>query len=240
MPRSLGSTLLAFHKNCTEEYVKLSLALASLFMAPLIGAAHAETLFSIAPDLVNPNGDCSYNTKCGPISTGDTFIAQEFTLGSASTVTGAGWNADDDGGAHGTAVNYIFSTVDPVTGLPGSVIAEGNSLTSTTVGPNERIGATTDYSFSISTLSLGAGEYYLSIQDVTDNFNNFLSYGTGTSGAAITNNGGTTYSRYTLANSVAIDIFGTPASVTPEPGAIYLLGSGLAGIAALRRRFVRK
>ena len=205
-------------------------------MVPFIGAAHAETLFSIASEY--QGGYCVYNTTCGSEITGNTYAAQMFTLGSASTITGAGWNAQVYGGP-GTAVNYFFTTVDPVTGLPGSVISSGTSLITNVDGLNN----TLDYSFSVTPFSLAGGNYYLSFQEVTDSFDDFLSVGVASGGVAQSDDGGATYYiGFAGFSSVAIDIYGTAGSVsaTPEPGAIFLLGSGLAGVAALRRRLARK
>jgi len=218
--------------------MKVSLALASLLMMPLAGIAHAATIYNNAPNF-GGGGDCSFNTTCASLAgRGDDFAAQQFTIGSAVTVLSGDYNTELYG-APGTSVNYAFYT--SAAGLPGTLIASGSSAITGNVVGSDFIYSEVDYVFNTGAVNLAAGTYFFAIQEVTGNFDDFLVGGADDTGAAETHDGGLTWSPdYEFEGGVSVSLSSTAVSATPEPGAIYLLGSGLAGVAALRRRFVRK
>lgn len=202
-------------------------------------SAQAATLFSNGPDLSNgQTGDCVYNTTCGPQFTGDTYAAQLFTLGSASTVSGFGFNAILLADAYGTAANYrVYSaTAD---NAPGALIASGTAALSHVAGPSGPSFQTTDYSFGVSPLDLAAGNYVFAVQNVTTNFNDYLSKGAGSSGAFTSADGGLTFSPgYRGFDSAAVSVFGNAAAGVPEPAtwALMILGFGAVGGSMRYRR----
>ncbi|MGH9444185.1 MAG: PEP-CTERM sorting domain-containing protein [Terriglobia bacterium] len=213
-----------------------------MLTAALGGFARANVVYSNAPDLsANQTGNCAYNTACGPTFTGNTYAAQEFTLSSAATVTGAGFNSVVPGGIYGTSAYYYILAANGAAGLPGTVLASGSSSLSETAGPNGYNDDTTNYSFAIPSLDLTAGTYYLAFQDVTTDFEDYLSLGVASGGDAQSNDGGTSWiSGYpnipglALA-SVAISVYGTTATV-PEPTTLALFGIGLLGLGIARRK----
>lgn len=87
---------------------------------------------------------------------------------------------------------------------------------------------------------MAAGDYYLAIQAVTTNFNDYLSLGVAASGAAQSNDGGTNWAFGYGAGtqrfpSVAVSLTGELTGV-PEPASLVLFGFGLAGLAAARAK----
>ena len=100
--------------------------------------------------------------------------------------------------------------------------------------PNVLTTDTTDYSFSVAPLSLAAGNYVFAFQNVTTQFADYLSFGTGTSGAFTSFDGGNTFETgYRGAGSVVISVFGDDAvaAAVPEPATwmMMLFGFGMIG-----------
>ena len=218
--------------------MKISAKIAAAALAVLAAtSSQATTLFTIAPELgKGQNGDCVYNTNCGPVFSINGFAAQLFTLAATSTVTGFGFNAIVRG-TFGTEANY--RVLSAAGGVPGALIASGNAMLFNSAGPFGKTDATTDYTFSVSPVQLNAGSYFLAFQDVTGNFSDFLSKGVASSGAFTSVDGGDNYvAQYRGFDSVAISVFdggGTPAVPEPATWALMLLGFGITG-ATLRAR----
>ena len=206
------------------------------------GAASATVLFQNLPDLTgNQIGSCRYNTTCGPSLLGSTYYgAQKFTLTQAATATSAGFNSIVYDGVFASGVNWLILAANGTGGLPGATLFSGtNTAVTHAVGPVGNLRPTTDYSFGFTPASLAAGSYYLAVQAITTNRNDFLSKGVADSGAAESGDGGASWaSGYSYENeglipSVAMSLTGTFDNNVPEPGSLALL---LVGLAAIYRR----
>lgn len=196
--------------------------------------SHSATLFLNAPDLGgNQGGDCVYNTICGPQFTGDTYAGQLFTLIDNSIINGFGFNSIVFNSVFGTSSNFRILSTNEL-GAPSELLTSGSSLLSNAPGPSGISFPTTNYSFSVAPLSLAAGNYVFAFQNVTSNFQDYLSFGEGTSGAFTSFDGGNTFETgYRQRNSVAISVFGDEAvaAAVPEPATwlMMILGFGMIG-----------
>jgi hypothetical protein len=227
--------------------MRLSIVFAGAALAlATAGSAGANTIFS--NPYVDTPIDCSFSTTCAAdAGRGDYFAAQEFTLASAAVITSADFIESDFGTSAGnipTDVNWGFVLADGPGGLPGTILATGtDTLSGVSLGTSSLGLNISQMSWTLGTVALGPGTYYLAIQAISPVFDTYLNQGVLTSGAAATADGGLTWAPgyACLAgggclSSIAVDLYGTGGTV-PEPAtwALMLVGFAVVG-GALRRR----
>jgi hypothetical protein len=198
--------------------------------------AMAATIYDLPPNFVD--GNCVFNTTCGPPNTGNTFAAQAFSLAQNMNVTEGTFTVFNNTSTAPSSVNYLFLAADGANGLPGTVLFSGNSaITSrTSIGRGFGFDAVRT-GFSVSGVTLGSGNYYLGLQAVSSEFQVYLANADGT-GAAESDDGGVTFSPdYQGAKAVATSLSGV-VSAAPEPAtwAMMLGGFGMVGSAMRYRR----
>jgi len=152
-------------------------------------------------------------------------VSDSFTVGAASTVFGVDFYVWAYPGDTALTVDWSITSAE----FGGTSYGSGTaSLTSTFISSNQ-------YGYDIDKLSasglnvaLGAGTYWLNLQNATTSFGDplFWDENSGPSSASESAVG-------TIA-SEAFDIKGTGG--VPEPSSIMLFGSGIVGLAGLLRR----
>ena len=162
------------------------------------------------------------------------IVSDNFTLSGASTVTGFDFGTWSYPGDTPTAVDWSITSQENGGNVYGS--GTGASLANTVISTN-------GYGYQINkdtvsglNLSLGAGTYWLNLQNATTSQGNPLYWDE--------NDGTSLASENTIGSigSEAFDICGgsgcgtTTTTTTPEPSSIMLLGSGILGLAGVLRR----
>jgi hypothetical protein len=221
------------------------LAAAGLVMAAPAGAA---TLFDNG---VTQGGWGGWNPNLIP--DWDGFAAQRFELTEGATLTGVEFYVYiDDGDLPETipgrpmSLNWRILSEDGSTLLPDVVLASEEdsdgvvnpSFIGCAFGPTCHY---SNWSFSLPSVALGAGTYYLALQNYGDE-HTYLATGAQHDALTYTRDGGATWGVIpndgTTAHGWAVKINGdVGVSAAPEPGAwaLMILGFGGAG-AVLRRR----
>ncbi len=202
--------------------------IAILFLS-LIGAvatipAFAGTLYT--------NGPVNGTFSGWSINSGFS-VSDSFSLAQASTITGADFGAWLFPGDTLTSVDWSI-------GLTPFDASEGAG----TVTPNGALDFVNEYGFSIDTesfsvpsLSLSAGTYWLTLQNGSTSLGDLVFWDINNGGSVAFENfyGNVNGNQEPGSNSDPFDINGTPAA-TPEPSSFLLLGSGLLGLVRTMRR----
>jgi hypothetical protein len=204
-------------------------ALAMLAIATV--PAWADVLYSNGP--INGTIGALFigNVEIPNVGSFSYATSDSFVLSSASTVTGVDFGAWTAGGDSITSVQWSIGTTPG-----GSSLGSGVANTIDTFFAASFSGSTVDSdSFSTGNISLGAGTYYLTLQNANTaqgrppawDINNGPSsafYGTGASLANVAGRFGPG------SDSEAFDIQGTTTAVTPEPGSYAALVLALGGV----------
>ncbi len=215
----------------------LTLILAGILAVAIAGpqAIAAPVLFQNPVKLANDSGNCTFGTTCtGPSE----FGADRFTLGSASTIGAISFSALNFGSpSQVTGVDWrIYSGGST---LPGTLIASGNNASYTLGAPQVGQSYThSEYVVDIADLAVGAGTYWVAFRAITPNWDTFWSYGVNNYLSAQSNDFGATWVQNYASNpgiGWAFTVYGASTTV-PAPGALALLGLGMFGFGAMRRR----
>jgi len=219
------------------------LAAAAIAAAMVLSAsgAHAAVLYSNPYDASADNGYCQWSTVCGSEQlVPDTYAAQAFSLGLSDVITSASFTELDFGDNAPTAVSWDIYSDNVSTSLPGASIASGTSSVTSTIdlGPDvSGLFDITQGTFSLPSITLGAGDYFLAIQGASTSYYDFLAQGVGSAGAAMSSDGGSTFtSTYEGVPSIAVSISGVSSvSAAPEPSIWALMILGLGAVGSLLR-----
>ncbi len=219
-----------------------------LWVVGLIGAlslgvapARADIVYQNLADLgINESGNCLFNSACAStLNFPQRYAAQEFSLLSAATISAIGFTTVLQGSGYGTSANWMVLAANGADGLPGTIIASGTgaALSIASGSPGSRPGTTLDYSFAVTEFSLmAATAYYVAVEEVSAELNDYLLQGLATSGAAESLDGGTSWSgNYAGQTSIAVTLYSNAINVS-EPGSLALMATGMLGLTLRRRR----
>jgi len=166
-------------------------------------------------------------------------VSDSFVLSSASTVTGVDFGAWTFYGDKVNSVQWSIGTTPGDSSLgSGTAAVSDNSLVKSYGAGGYDVNSD---SFSTGPLSLGAGTYYLTLQNadtVTGTANGAYAFWDVNQGpsSAFQNGGSLTNSVFGQgSNSESFDIQGTSGTVTPEPGYWALLSVAIVGLIWVKR-----
>ncbi len=195
-----------------------TLLLYSLALVVMVIPASAQILYDNGP--VNGTVD-AWTINFGYV------VSDTFTLSYGTTVTGFDFYVWAYPGDTPTGVDWSITSDE----FGGSVYGSGTaSLSSTYISSNQYGDDIDRESASIMGVALGAGTYWLNLQNATTIQGNPLYWdeNSGPSSASESAVG-------TIA-SEAFDVTGTNMGGCPEPGSILPFGSGILGLAGVLRR----
>jgi hypothetical protein len=208
------------------------IALLGVFLAAFAGPASAQTLVQNG----QINGQLSgwtLNSVYG--------VADSFKLAGSSTLDGVEFGAWNYSGESTTDIDWAIVTT-PFS-APQTVVASGTATVSDSfLYSNDSAFDVSLDSFSLPSVDLGAGTYYLELQNAETSGDNYAYWdiNNGPSKAYVSTLGNVNGYLFPGSNSDAFLISGPNGAstvLTPEPGTLALLVTGLLSLVGLRRRW---
>ena len=188
----------------------------------------SSVLFNQGPSAIDP-----YNVVGSTINNGFR-VTDDFVLASPSTVTGVAFPAWSFAGAL-QSVDWAITTL----ALGGTTLASGTATSFTTVltaNPNGQGFNVFTETFSISSLPLAAGTYWLQLSNAIESGTRFVFWDAAfiPAGNAVNNSAGD------LATTMTFQILGSDAATTPLPATLPLFATGLGALGLLGWRRKKK
>ncbi len=180
------------------------------------------------------NGSANTSDNGAPISGAGNFVTD-----SAAVVNTSRSNVKNnftiwvEPGDTPTSISWLFGT----TPFSGNVASGTSPLTVSNSFTNEFGYQVDSVSFSMGTLNLTAGNYWITLENATTAEGGPV-YWDENSGVGCTSPGCPSQAQESGIGTIPSETFtleGTPAGTTPEPNTLALLGSGFVGLAAFLR-----